>query len=49
MRAIVWLPLSLVLLASAANYVLAQVPDGVRRLKLSHGNVENLVRKLLPA
>lgn len=36
------------LVASAANYVVAQVPDGVRRLKLSRGNVENMVRRLLP-
>jgi len=36
------------LVASAAGYVLAQVPDGVRRLKLTRQNVENLVRGLLP-
>jgi len=36
------------LVADAARYVLAQVPDGVRRLKLSRENVENLIRRHLP-
>lgn len=36
------------LVGNAVDYVLAQLPDGVRRLKLSRQNVENLVRRLLP-
>jgi hypothetical protein len=36
------------LVADAANYAFAQVRDGVRRLKLTRRNVENLVCRQLP-
>jgi len=36
------------LVADAVNYVLAQVPDGIRKLNLTQENVENLVRRHLP-